>query len=86
VTPIIASLSRMRGTAAADSALLTVIRTSSEPARQSSATCLVVASTSAGVGIGHRLHDDRRIAAHLHPADDDLSGRAARLGAEWVWA
>ena len=47
VIPIIASLSTMRGTAAADSALLTVTRTSSEPARHSSATCLVVEATSA---------------------------------------
>src|SRR5690606_18282515 len=46
-TPCIASRSTMRGTAAADSGLLTVTRTSSEPARQSSATCLAVAATSA---------------------------------------
>ena len=37
----------MRGTAAADSGLLTVTRTSSEPARHSSATCLTVPATSA---------------------------------------
>ena len=37
----------MRGTAAAASGVLTVMRTSSEPARHSSATCLVVEATSA---------------------------------------
>ena len=37
----------MRGTAAADSGLFTVTRTSSEPARHSSATCLTVEATSA---------------------------------------
>src|SRR3546814_11601986 len=37
----------MRGTAAAASGVLTVTRTSSDPARQSSATCFVVAATSA---------------------------------------
>src|SRR5690606_721357 len=46
-TPIIASLSTMRGTAAAASGVLTVTRTISDPARQSSATCFVVAATSA---------------------------------------
>src|SRR5688500_420632 len=45
--PIIDRRSTMRGTAAADSGLLTVTRTSSEPARHRSATCLVVAATSA---------------------------------------
>src|SRR5690606_34907158 len=45
--PIIASFSTMRGTAAADSGLLTVTRTSSEPARQRSATCFTVEATSA---------------------------------------
>src|ERR1700758_3218355 len=41
-TPIIASLSRMRGTAAAAAGVFTVMRTSSEPARASSAICLAV--------------------------------------------
>src|SRR3546814_7481153 len=45
--PIIASFSTMRGTAAADSGLLTVTRTSSEPARHRSATCFTVEATSA---------------------------------------
>src|SRR5690606_30680305 len=39
--------SRMCGTALAASSLLTVMRTSSEPARASSATCMAVPSTSA---------------------------------------
>src|SRR6478672_104931 len=39
--------STMRGTAAAASGVLTVMRTSSEPARQSSATCFAVAAASA---------------------------------------
>src|SRR5690606_34998084 len=46
-TPIIASLSTIRGTAAAASGVFTVTRTISEPARQSSATCFAVAATSA---------------------------------------
>ena len=37
----------MRGTAAAASGVFTVMRTSSEPARASSATCLAVPATSA---------------------------------------
>src|SRR5690606_2138505 len=41
------SRSRMRGTAAAASGVLTVMRTSSEPARASSATCFAVPATSA---------------------------------------
>ena len=45
--PIIASFSTMRGIAAADSGLLTVSRTISEPARHSSATCLTLEATSA---------------------------------------
>ena len=32
-----------------------------------------------GVGIGHRLHDDRRVAADGHAADIDRHGAAARL-------
>src|SRR5579862_8644583 len=39
--------SRMCGTAAADSSLLTVIRTSSEPARARALTCATVPSMSA---------------------------------------
>src|SRR6476469_2868699 len=42
-----ASFSTIRGTAAADSGLLTVTRTSSEPARHKSATCFTVEATSA---------------------------------------
>ena len=46
-TPKISSRSRICGTAAAASARSTVMRTSSEPARASAATCFVVDSTSA---------------------------------------
>ena len=47
VTPILASRSRMCGTAAAASSRSTVMRTISEPARASAATCRAVPSTSA---------------------------------------
>src|SRR5690606_35930197 len=46
-TPIIASLSTIRGTAAAAAGVFTVTRTISEPARHSSATCFAVAAMSA---------------------------------------
>src|SRR5690606_39835386 len=46
-TPCMARRSTIRGTAAADSGLLTVIRTSSEPARHSAAICFAVDATSA---------------------------------------
>lgn len=45
--PIICSFSTIRGMAAADSGLLTVSRTISDPARHSSATCLTLAAMSA---------------------------------------
>src|SRR3546814_3024067 len=45
-TPIIASRSAMRGTAAAAAGVLTVMRTSSEPARASSAICFAVLAGS----------------------------------------
>ena len=44
--PIIASLSTMRGIAAAASTVLTVSRTISEPARHNSATCFTLEATS----------------------------------------
>ena len=53
----------MCGTAAAASSRSTVMRTSSEPARASAATCCAVALDVGGVGVGHRLDDDRRAAA-----------------------
>jgi len=73
--------SRMCGTAAAASSRSTVMRTNSDPARESAATCAMVPSTSAGVGIGHRLHDNRRAPADGDIADHDLCGFAPRLGA-----
>ena len=45
--PWASSRSRMAGTARAASGVLTVIRTSSEPARASASTCAAVAATSA---------------------------------------
>ena len=45
--PIIRSFSTIRGTAAADSGLLTVTRTISEPARHNSETCFTVPAMSA---------------------------------------
>lgn len=45
--PIMRSFSTMRGIAAADSALFTVRRTISEPARHNSATCLTLPAMSA---------------------------------------
>src|ERR1700722_3013538 len=45
--PCASRRSRMRGTAAADSSLLTVTRTSSDPARASALTCATVPSMSA---------------------------------------
>ena len=41
----------------------TVMRTSSEPARDSSNTWRAVAARVGGIGVGHRLHHDRRAAA-----------------------
>ena len=71
----------MRGTAAAASSRSTVMRTSSEPARASAATCCAVAFDVGGVGIGHRLHDDRRAAADHDAADIDRDRFVARLHA-----
>ena len=50
------------------------MRTISEPARDSAATCAIGAFDIGGVGIGHRLHDDRRTAADGDIADHDLGG------------
>ena len=66
--------SRICGTAAAASSRSTVIRTSSEPARESAATCATVPVDIGGVGIGHRLHHDRRAPADGDIADHDLRG------------
>src|SRR5690349_22625158 len=46
-TPCLSNSSTMRGTAAAASSLLTVTRTSSDPARARAATCSTVDDTSA---------------------------------------
>ena len=71
----------MWGTAAAASSRSTVRRTSSEPARASAAIWRVVAFDVGGVGVGHRLHDDRRAAANGHRpvavADPNPDGRVA---------
>ena len=59
------------GTVAAASGRLTVTRTISDPASASSMHCRAVAGRIGGVGHRHRLHDDRRAAAHLDVADPD---------------
>ena len=61
-------LSTMWGTAAAASSVLTVTRTSSEPARASAAP-VDGAGNIGRVGVGHGLHHDRRIRADTHIAD-----------------
>ena len=58
----------MCGTAAAASSRSTVTRTSSEPACASAATWATVEVDIRRVGVGHRLHDDRRAAAKRHGA------------------
>ena len=58
----------MWGTAAAAASLLTVTRTSSEPARASAMHLADGAGDVGGVGIGHRLHHDGCIAADAHSA------------------
>ena len=67
--PSCSSRSLMCGTAAAASSRSTVMRTISEPARASAATWRDGAVDVGGVGVGHRLHDDRRAAADRHIAD-----------------
>ena len=64
----------MCGTAAAASSRSTVMRTISEPARWSAATCWTVPFDVRGVGVGHRLHHDGRAAADLHMADANRNG------------
>ena len=59
--------------------LLTVTRTSSEPAWASAATWSAVASAIGGVGVGHRLDDDRVARADQHAADVD-GGRLPATG------
>src|SRR5258708_33212739 len=49
--PCASRRSRMCGTAAADSSLLTVTRTNSDPARANALTCATVPSISAGAGV-----------------------------------
>ena len=50
-------------------ALFTVMRTSSEPARARSRTWVTVAVDIGGIGIGHRLHGNRRATADGDRAD-----------------
>ena len=68
----------MCGTALAASSRSTVMRTISEPARASAAAWRTVPSDVGRVGVGHRLHDDRRVAADDDAADVDGDGRPAR--------
>ena len=58
-------------TAAAASSLLTVRRTSSEPARARDCDLLDGALDVGRIGVGHRLDDDGRAAAHRDLADLD---------------
>mgnify|MGYP003694467945 CR=1 FL=1 len=60
--------------------MLTVTRTSSEPASASALDLRDGGRDVGGVGVGHRLHDDRRAAADRDTADHDLP-RAAAHGA-----
>jgi len=64
----------MSGTAAAASGVLTVIRTSSEPASASSTICREVASTSVVSVLVIDWTDDRCAAAHLDAADPHADG------------
>ena len=68
----------MCGTALAASSRSTVMRTISEPAAASSADWRAVAFHVGRVGVGHRLHDDGRIAADGDAADIDGNGNSAR--------
>jgi len=67
--PCLRNASRICGTAAAASSRSTVMRTISEPARERAADLGHRAFDVGGVGIGHRLHDDRRAAADGDIAD-----------------
>ena len=78
-TPICARRSRIFATAAAASASLTVMRTSSEPGARQRLDLLRGAFDVRRVGIGHRLDDDRRVAADGHAADLHGDGLAARV-------
>ena len=65
------------GTAAAASSVLTVTRTSCEPAWARRATWIAVPSAIGRVGVGHRLDDDRVGAPDEDAADVDADGRPA---------
>ena len=71
------SLRIISGTAAAASSVLTVTRTSCEPAWASRATWIAVASGVGGVRVGHRLDDDRVRRPDEHAADVDGDRRPA---------
>ena len=63
-----ASASRMCGTALAASSRSTVMRTSSEPARCQRRDLRRRSGDVGRIGVGHRLHDDGRVAADDHAA------------------
>ena len=73
--------SRICGTAAAASSRSTVMRTISEPARDKCCDLGDRALDIGGVGVGHRLHHDRRAAADGDIADHDLRGFVPRAWA-----
>jgi len=70
-----ASASRIGATAAAASSVLTVTRTSSEPASASARNLRDRSRDVGRVGVGHRLDDDGCAAADPHAANVDCNGR-----------
>ena len=80
VEPAVARRATISGTARGCSSLLTVTRTSSEPARQRR-DLLGGSRRVRGVGVGHRLHDDRMARTDgdaAHADRDCLSSRSER--------
>ena len=73
----------MAGTACAAASLLTVMRTSSDPACASCATWMAVASGIGGVGVRHRLDDDRVRRADRHATDEHGGRRPPQGQASW---
>ncbi len=75
---------RMTGTACAAASLLTVTRTSSEPACASCATWIAVAIGVGGVGVRHRLHHDRVLGADRDAPNVDGDAAAPLDAARWL--
>ena len=79
-TPSRSSPSTIAGTAAADSSLLTVTRTSSLPARGQRGHLAHRRGHVGRVGVGHRLDHDRVAGADRHTADRGGDGLPAGEG------